>query len=122
MKAFKKAVRLAFRFSTGEVVQTLEGSVTARPGDAVLTGTRGECWPIQREKFLASYDISEGFCTKKLQIVEAERMTEAFSVRVGWSDQPIHGKAGDYRLTYGPGDFGVVEASIFDETYQVVED
>lgn len=123
MKAIKKAIVLGFRFAVGvEVVKTIEGSVTAQAGDAVLTGTKGECWPIPRPKFEATYDFDEaaGNCAKKAIVVDAEEMSAPFEVVVGWSAEPLQGKAGDYRLTYGPGDYGVVAREIFHETYDVV--
>lgn len=124
MKAFKKAIPLSFRRATAdEVINTLEGPVTAQAGDAVLTGTKGEQWPIPAAKFAATYDFDEaaGTCSKKPIVVEVQRMDAAFEVRVGWADEPLKGKAGDYKVTYGPGDFGCVDAEIFAQTYEVVE-
>ena len=124
MKAYKKPVVLKFRRATGtEVINTLEGPVTAGEGDAVLTGTKGESWPIGAEIFFNTYDIDEknGSCSKKFLIVEAEQMNEPFLVNVVWSKEPIYGNSGDYRITYGPGDYGVVSKEIFDETYVVCE-
>jgi hypothetical protein len=131
MKAIKKAIVLGFRFAAHqEIVTTLEGVVTAQVDDAILTGTKGEVWPIQRSKFESTYDYRlngtivdycyTGTCSKKAIVVEAEEMPEPFEVVVGWSADPIKGKAGDFRLTYGPGDFGAVDRTIFFETYDVV--
>lgn len=123
MKAMKKPIPLRFRFAKEvQDVATLEGVVTARAGDAVLTGTRGECWPVAREKFETSYDFDEttGVCSKKPVVVQVEQMNAAFEVSVSWSGQPLRGNAGDYKVAYGPGDFGVVARDIFDETYVVL--
>ncbi len=124
MKVIKKPIVVSFRFAaTDEVVNTLEGTVTAKAGDAIITGVKGETYPIQRNKFEASYEFDEatGKCFKKAIIVEAVRMDAPFEVKVGWSDTPIQGKAGDYHLTYGPGDFGAVAADVFDASYEIVE-
>ena len=123
LKAIKKPIVLKFRRATAEeVIQTLEGPVTALPGDAVLTGTKGENWPIKAPLFAESYNFDEGTgsCSKKPIAVEVECMTEPFEVIVGWSTEPLKGKAGDYRVTYGPNDYGCVAAAIFAETYERV--
>ena len=123
-KAMKKPILLSFRFAEfDEEIQTLEGLVTARAGDAVLTGTKGENWPITREKFEVSYDFdkTQGTCAKKPVVVSVQEMSESFQVTVGWSNQPIRGSAGDFKVTYGPDDFGVVAREIFLDTYSVVE-
>ena len=73
---------------------------------------------IAREKFEATYDFDPllGICSKKAIVVDAEEMHRPFEVKVGWSDQPISGAAGDFKVTYRPGDFGVVAKDIFYET------
>lgn len=123
MKVIKKPVVVGFEIAKQTtVVQTLEGPVTAQPGDAIMTGVKGERYPIRGPKFAETYDIvGEGKCAKKAVVVEAKRMDEPFTVTVGWSSEPLQGKPGDYHLTYGPGDFGVVAADIFAATYDIVE-
>lgn len=60
------------------------------------------------------------FAQKKPVVVQVEQMSAAFEVSVSWSGQPLRGNAGDYKVVYGPGDFGVVARDIFDETYVVL--
>jgi len=44
----KKPIPLEFRYAeTDETIETKEGSVAAKAGDAIMTGTEGEQWPIQ---------------------------------------------------------------------------
>ena len=38
-------------------VKTLEGEMWASPGDFILTGIRGEKWPVKPDVFEASYEI-----------------------------------------------------------------
>lgn len=124
MRVMKKAVVQSFVFAEVDVViHTLEGAVSAKKGDAVVTGIKGERWPIRRPIFLETYNFDEttGTCSKKPIVVTATKMNEAFEVKVGWSDTPIQGKPGDYLLEYGPGDKGAVDAEIFAATYDVVE-
>ena len=37
------------------VIDTIEGPVHAEVGDAVVTGVRGERWPVRRPKFAELY-------------------------------------------------------------------
>ncbi|PZP63474.1 MAG: hypothetical protein DI596_02940 [Azospira oryzae] len=78
---------------------------------------------IPRDKFEASYQYDEttGLCQKRPVVVEAKELTENVEISVGWSDQKLIGRPGDFLLTYGPNDYGVVQRSIFFETYDVVE-
>lgn len=125
MQAIKKPIQLQFRRVTAdeEVIQTIEGPITARKGDAVLTGTKSECWPVSADKFAQTYQFDEAAqtCQKKIKIVEVEQINEPFEVLVGWASEPLKGKAGDYKIDYGNGDFGVVDAEIFKDTYAIVE-
>ena len=116
----KKPIPLDFRYAEQtEVVQTKEGPVNANPGDAIMTGTKGENWPIPAEKFKQTYDVlSPGKAAKKNIPVFAKEMQEPFRVKVSWSADLLQGEAGDFLVQYGPGDYGVVGAEIFRETYK----
>lgn len=119
----KKPIVLSFRRAVNaELIQTLEGAVTALPGDAILTGTKGESWPVKSTTFQDTYVSNDvdGTCYKRAIDVVATQMSEPFEVVVGWSAEPLKGSPGDYKLEYGPGDYGIVRADIFDETYEVV--
>jgi RHS repeat-associated protein len=123
--AMKKPIPMAFRFAEeGEIVATREGPVTANAGDAVMTGTEGENWPIPRAKFEATYDFDEntGLASKKPMEVQVEEMQEPFSVKVSWSGDVLEGNAGDFKVTYGPGDYGIVARNIFFQTYDILDD
>ena len=123
MKVIKKPFELQFSIATSfQTIDTLEGAVIARPGDAIITGIKGEQYPIDGNKFSMTYDILEpGICRKKQIIVEAIEMQEPFSVPVSWANQLITGKAGDFKLIYGPNNFGIVDRAIFFETYTILE-
>lgn len=124
MKAFKKPVTLTFVFAADDqVVETLEGPVTCKAGDAIVSGTKHDSWPIPRERFEQTYDFdpSTGRCSKKMAWVEAEELTETTTVKLGWSDDSLTGQAGDFLVTYSDNDQGIVERDIFFETYVVVD-
>ena len=115
----KKPIPLNFRAAEAEeTIETKEGSVGAKAGDAIMTGTEGEQWPIPREKFEQTYDILEpGKAAKKNIPVFAKEMNAPFKVKVSWSDALLSGELGDFLVQYGPGDYGVVGAEIFRKTY-----
>ncbi len=119
-KTAKKPIPLNFRYAKDdEVIQTKEGPVKANAGDAIMTGTKGENWPIPVKKFKQTYDILEpGKAAKKNIPVFAKEMQEPFQVKVSWSADLLQGEAGDFLVQYGPGDYGVVGAEIFKETYK----
>jgi hypothetical protein len=123
MKAMKKPIRLQFSIAVhDELIETLEGPVPAQTGDVILTGTKGERWPIRRERFDDTYATEDnGICWKKPMVVDAVRMAEPFLVTVGWSNTPLHGKPGDWHITYAENDFGVVDAEVFEQTYDLLD-
>ena len=115
----KKPIPLEYKIAPSDLtVATKEGPVAARAGDAIMTGTKGENWPIPRDKFRQTYDIvGDGLAAKKNIPVSAQQMDTPFNVKVSWSDDLLRGKPGDFLVQYGPGDYGVVEKEIFKQTY-----
>jgi hypothetical protein len=128
LRAVKKPLPLAVAFAAAEgSVQTLEGKVTYHAGDAVLTGTRGERWPVGRAAFLASYDPlaptqrgENGRYVKRPQPVLALQLDTSVEVAVGWQSDTLRGRPGDWLLRYADGSHGVVSDDIFRETYEVL--
>ena len=119
---FKKPLEIKFKVTNVKTeVITLEGPQTAQKGDFVLTGTKGEKWPVPRDFFESNYSIlRDGVCAKNFFVVSATRKKEPFEVTPSWSDKPLKGKVGDVLVEYGPEDFGVVDWEIFLETYSIV--
>ena len=118
-KTAKKPIPLNYEISkAAQTIATKEGPVAARAGDIIMTGTKGEKWPIPKNKFRQTYDIvGDGLAAKKNIPVHAQQMSKPFNVKVSWSDDLLKGKAGDFLVQYGPGDYGVVEKEIFKQTY-----
>ena len=116
----KLPIPLEFEYSKRDgVIRTKEGEVSFKAGDAIMTGTEGEEWPIPAEKFAETYDdLGDGTAAKKNIPVFAKEMTEPFQVKVSWSDDLLQGEAGDYLVQYGVGDYGVVGREIFGKTYK----
>ncbi len=122
----KRPIDVVARFATADgTCKTLEGNVRYQAGDPILTGTRGEQWPVRRDFFLTSYDPipptipgTDGLYRKRPTPVHALRLTQPLSVPVGWQDDPLQGRPGDWLLRYDDGSHGVVQDTIFRETYE----
>lgn len=57
-KAIKKPIEISFRIAeTPEVIDTLEGEMTANVGDYIITGIKGEVYPCKPDIFLATYEV-----------------------------------------------------------------
>jgi hypothetical protein len=52
----KLPVPVAVEFSQCDgIIETLEGQVQYKSGDPILTGVKGERWPVQRNNFFTHY-------------------------------------------------------------------
>ena len=116
-------------YNTGHI-RTRETSaggagVAFKAGDAVLTGTEKDWWPIARATFEATYAPSEGSRMgqdgkffKKPQPVLGVQMKEPFAVTASWGR--LEGKPGDWLVQYDEAgqDFGIVGEAIFEQTYE----
>ncbi len=109
----------------GQPVPTAEGDVDARPGDAIVTGVRGERWPVSRGRFLRTYDAERGTCAgdsgfyrKRVRPVRALQVHEPFKVVIEEGVRELIGQPGDWLLDYGNGDLGVVADEVFDLIYE----
>jgi hypothetical protein len=108
-------------------VQTREGLVHARPGDAILTGLSGEHWRVSRERFAEKYrpvpptvaGESGRYASLPYRIM-AVPMTEAFEVVLADAVSRLHGSAGDWLVDYGDGSLGIVSPPIFATTYEII--
>jgi hypothetical protein len=108
-------------------VQTREGTVHARPGDAIVTGTAGERWRVSRAHFSNKYRpaspaVREGEAGTYVSLpnsILAVRMTEGFEVVLADGISRLKGQPGDWLVDYGDGSLGVVSPEIFSSTYEV---
>jgi len=118
----KKDIPLQFRVAEQpETIETLEGPQPAAVGAYIMTGTKGENWPIPKDEFEKNYNIiGDNTAAKKPLPIPGKQMQEDFFVTPTWSPNKLHGKPGDWLVQYEPGNYGVVEASIFDETYDLL--
>lgn len=57
-KVRKKNIILdAYQASKEIKIETLEGTMTAQPGDWIIEGTEGERWPVRKDIFEKTYDV-----------------------------------------------------------------
>jgi hypothetical protein len=110
-------------------MQTMEGPVPYEQGDAILTGVKGERWPVARTSFLERYEALPG--TREGEDGTYKRRPETLpAVQVTSEDLPLRvttagggvlkAKAGDWLIHYSTGDLGVVDEDVFAETYEAL--
>ena len=117
------------RFATEPCdVQTNEGVVHARPGDAILTGIAGEHWRVSRMHFAQKYRPApttppgeDGTYLSLRTRILALPMTETFEVQLADGQSRLTGQAGDWLVDYGDGSLGIVSKAIFTTTYEILD-
>jgi PGDYG protein len=109
-------------------VQTPEGVVHARPGDAVITGTAGEHWRVSRARFADKYrpvpPTVAGEAGRYVSLpnrIMAVPMTTAFEVLLADGVSRLNGRAGEWLVDYGDGSLGIVSQAIFATTYELID-
>jgi len=107
-------------------VQTSEGLVHARAGDAIITGIAGEHWRVSREHFSKKYRPvpptlpgESGPYVSVPNRILALPMSESFEVLLADGVSRLNGRAGDWLVDYGDGSLGIVSQAIFATTYQI---
>jgi hypothetical protein len=108
-------------------VQTQEGLVHARAGDAILTGIAGEHWRVSQARFPHKYRPVPPLVTGQPGAymslpnrILALQMLEAFEVVLADGVSRLTGHAGDWLVDYGDGSLGIVTQAIFATTYEIV--
>jgi hypothetical protein len=117
------------RFTPVEcTVETPEGVVHARPGDAIITGTAGEHWRVSRARFADKYrpvpPTVTGEAGRYVSLpnrILAVPMSESFEVLLADGVSRLHGRPGEWLVDYGDGSLGIVSEDIFASTYSIVE-
>ncbi len=108
-------------------VQTREGLVHARPGDAIITGISGEHWRVSRGHFAQRYRAvpptvsgESGRYASIPNRIMTIQMSEPFEVVLMDGESRLSGHPGDWLVDYGDGSLGIVSQSIFPITYETV--
>jgi hypothetical protein len=116
------------RFATeASTVQTNEGLVQVKPGDAVLTGLNGEHWRVSKARFPDKYRPAQsttpgedGAYVSLPNRIFAVPMTAPFEVLLADGESKLTGRAGDWLVDYGDGSLGIVSQRVFATTYEIV--
>lgn len=119
-KTFKRPATEQYRVATEPgVVKTLEGPVNYDTGHYIMTGPKGEEYPISAEKFQALKDDNgDGTCTPKKIMKVAKLADHDGVIHTSWGD--LNYTAGnDYIVRHGEGDYGAVKKDIFAKTYDM---
>jgi hypothetical protein len=103
----------------GGTVDTLEGPVDYQAGHKIITGPKGEQYPVSAEKFAHLYDDNkDGTATPKKIFKHAKLADHDGVVKASWGD--LNYKSGeDYIVRHGENDYGVVKKDIFAQTYEL---
>ena len=125
-RKLEREVHVSFA-DTERSVDTLEGMVHARPGDAILTGSGGEHWRVSRGHFSDKYRPlaptkagESGAYVSRPNQVRAIRMQQAFEVLLADGVSRLRGRPCDWLVDYGDGSLGIVSADVFDTTYELI--
>jgi hypothetical protein len=108
-------------------VQTNEGLVHAKVGDAILTGINGEHWRVSQARFPDKYQPAastapgeDGAYISLPNRVFAVPMTTDFEVLLADGESKLTGRAADWLVDYGDGSLGIVSRRVFSDTYEIV--
>jgi hypothetical protein len=125
-RKLEREVRVRFA-TTACTVQTPEGLVHAKPGDAILTGTAGETWRVSQARFLHKYRPAPatvageaGAYLSLRNRILAVQMREPFEVLLADGVSLLTGHADDWLVDYGDGSLGIVTQAIFATTYEIL--
>ena len=102
-------------------IDTLEGPVKYPAGYYIMTGPKGEKYPISPEKFTdLKDDLGNGTCTPKKIMKIAKLADHSGSVDTSWGEKLQYNTGEDFIVRHGPNDYGVVKKDIFAQTYEKV--
>jgi hypothetical protein len=103
-------------------IDTLEGPVDYQAGHKIITGPKGEQYPVDAKKFADYYDDhKDGTASPKKIHKHAKLADHDGVVKASWGN--LNYRAGeDYIVRHGADDYGVVKKDIFKQTYDTTND
>lgn len=102
-------------------IETLEGPVNYGAGFYIMTGPKGEQYPIPPEKFKTLYDLNDDGTASPKKIVKVAKVADHNgSVDTSWGEKLNYTAGNDVIVRHGHNDYGVVKQDIFDKTYEVM--
>ena len=126
-RKYERVIQVRFAPATC-TVQTTEGTVHAKAGDAIITGTAGETWRVSQAHFAKKYRPvpptvagEPGPYMSLPNRILALQMQEPFEVLLADGESRLRGRSGDWLVDYGDGSLGIVNQAIFATTYEIVD-
>lgn len=122
-QTFKKPAKEKYEIAQEPgIIQTLEGPVKYPAGYYIMTGPKGEQYPISPEKFNdLKDDLGNGICQPKKIMKVAKLADHSGTVDTSWGEKLHYNPGEDYIVRHGPNDYGVVKKDIFNQTYEIVK-
>ena len=119
-ETYKHPTPIHYKTATAPgTIETLEGPVDYQAGHKIITGPKGEQYPVNPKKFAEYYDDNEdGTATPKKIHKHAKLADHSGVVKASWGDLN-YTKGEDYIVRHGAGDYGVVKKDIFAKTYEL---
>ena len=122
-KTYKRPAKEKYEIAKAPgTIQTLEGPVKYPAGFYIMTGPKGEQYPISPERFKdLKDDLGNGICTPKKIIKVAKLADHSGAVDTSWGEKLNYNPGEDYIVRHGENDYGVVKKDIFSQTYEIVK-
>jgi hypothetical protein len=129
VRVIKKIIPFSVAFASERgILDTREGKVSYEEGDALLTGTPGESWPVARDRFMEAYAPRDGtspgdegiYISRGTAPCLSMEIDTPFVVDLAGRRVTLRGEPGDWLTQYAPGEYGVVGREIFEKTFEVV--
>ena len=121
-KTFKLAKSIHYDTATDSgTVDTLEGPVKYQAGHKIITGPKGEKYPVSPESFADKYDVDDEHTATPKKIVKYAKLADHNGVlETSWGNLE-YTKGNDVIVRHGEGDYGAVKLDIFQQTYNTKE-
>ena len=118
-KTYKVPAREPFEIADRDgTIDTLEGPVKYKKGFYIITGPKGEQYPMPPEKFNdLKTDNGDGTASPKKIIKLAKVADHSGSVNTSWGERLHYSPDEDIIVRHGENDYGVVKRDIFAKTY-----
>lgn len=101
-------------------IDTLEGPVNHPKGHHIITGPKGERYPVDPDTFHKLYtDHGDGSATPKPIMKSARPAVGTGTVNTSWGEKMKFKEGEDMIVRHGENDYGVVKNDIFKQTYKV---
>ena len=121
-KTFKKPNPIHYETAEDSgTIDTLEGPVKYQAGHKIITGPKGEKYPVSPESFHDKYDVNDENTATPKKIVKYAKLADHDGVlHTSWGDLS-YTKGNDVIVRHGDGDYGAVKLDIFQQTYDTKE-